>query len=297
MEIPGFSQITLHERPVFTEFFRKFSPQISEYTFTNLYMWRNLYQFRWKTEKNHLYLLSLQDPTKIIAFPPVGADPKTAVATIKETALQVKMPLELHRVPENMAQIISEAFPGATMVEDRNNWDYVYLRQDLALLPGKNYENERKKLNKFKTRNAWGYFELDAQQISDCLKLQEAWCQLRSCSEDPGLAQEHDAIVDMLHNWSDLLYKGGLLRVDGQIVAFTLGEELTPDEFVCHIEKANPEVVGAYQAINQQFNEHVNARYIYMNREQDIGEPNLRRAKENYHPAKYIKKYIIREIN
>ena len=60
---------------------------------------------------------------------------------------------------------------------------------------------------------------------------------------------------------------------------------------VIHIEKANTDYDGSYAMINQQFAEHCWSEYTYINREEDMGLPGLRKAKESYHPHKMIVKY------
>ena len=79
-----------------------------------------------------------------------------------------------------------------------------------------------------------------------------------------------------------------------QIVAFTMGEPICSDTFVVHIEKAFPDVQGAYPMINQQFVEHeVAGKYKYTNREDDVGEEGLRKAKLSYKPVFMVEKGVV----
>ena len=101
--------------------------------------------------------------------------------------------------------------------------------------------------------------------------------------------------LNALRLFEELELKGGLLRVDGQIVAFTLGEPICSDTFVVHIEKAFAEVPGAYTMINQQFAEHECREYQYINREEDTGSEGLRKAKLSYRPAFMVEKGTVAE--
>ena len=83
--------------------------------------------------------------------------------------------------------------------------------------------------------------------------------------------------------------------MDNQIVAFTMGEPICSDTFVVHIEKAFPDVQGAYPMINQQFVEHECMQYKYVNREEDIGEEGLRKAKRSYRPVFMVEKGLVTE--
>ena len=90
--------------------------------------------------------------------------------------------------------------------------------------------------------------------------------------------------------YKELGLVGGLLRAEGRVVAFTLGEPVCDDTFVVHIEKAYAEVRGAYPLINQQFLEHEVSAYPYVNREDDTGEEGLRKAKLSYKPVFMVEK-------
>lgn len=83
--------------------------------------------------------------------------------------------------------------------------------------------------------------------------------------------------------------------MDNQIVAFTMGEPICSDTFVVHIEKAFPDVQGAYPMINQQFVEHECMQYKYVNREEDTGEEGLRKAKRSYRPVFMVEKGLVTE--
>jgi hypothetical protein len=293
--IPGFRPLELGDKPVFDEFFRRFPPEISEYTFTNLYMWRNYYHFAWQQCNNQLLLVALKKPEIIMGFPPVGTDPIGSINQYLEIARIVGKPLELHRVPESLKKIIEDSPIKCEIVEDPNNWDYIYTRESLVSLAGGDLFNERKKLNRFNRRYAASYVPLDAQNLPECVGMQEMWCtEVHDCFEDISLEEENKAIIDCLKHWETLKFHGGLLKVDEKTIAFTLGEPLTSDTFVVHIEKAYPAFDGSYQAINQQFVQNAMQNFAFVNREQDIGDPGLRRAKQNYHPVKMGKKWLIR---
>jgi hypothetical protein len=88
-------------------------------------------------------------------------------------------------------------------------------------------------------------------------------------------------------------FKGGAILIDGKVEAFALGEPLNPRTTVIHIEKANPAFEGLYQLINQEFCVHEWGNTLYINREQDLGEEGLRKAKLSYHPHHFVNKYTI----
>jgi hypothetical protein len=123
--------------------------------------------------------------------------------------------------------------------------------------------------------------------------MQEDWCRIKDCAEDPGLLSEDYAIYKALTHFEELGYKGGAIQIDSRIQAFSLGEPLNPNTAVIHVEKANPYIKGLYSAINQLFCSNAWSGMEYINREQDLGIEGLRKAKESYHPHHMVNKYTI----
>jgi hypothetical protein len=260
-------------------------------------MWRDYYLFYWKVIESQLCLVSVkindEGQDKLITCPPIGENPLQAIFKLKEIAESNKKSLEIYKVHEDLMNTIQNSDLSLKIKEDRDNWDYIYNTSDLVSLPGKTYFNKRKKLNKFKRLYDWEYQILEKEQISRCLELQEEWCDLRHCSDDVSLENEDSGIKEILKNWNILKFQGVVLIVEGKIIAYSLGESLNPSTVVIHAEKANTEYTGAYQMINQLFAENLAVGYKYINREQDLGEPNLRSSKMNYHPVKMGKKFRI----
>ena len=111
--------------------------------------------------------------------------------------------------------------------------------------------------------------------------------------EIPDLLSEDYAVHMALTHFEELDYRGGAIKIDGRIEAFSLGEALNENTAVIHIEKANPEIPGLYTAINQMFCSNAWAETEFMNREQDLGVEGIRKAKESYLPHHMINKYTI----
>lgn len=290
-DIPDFLPIRLQDKGIFDQYFKQTPPEISEYTFTNLFMWRHYYGFRWIQIDGQLIIIALKNPEFITVFPPIGTNPRQALIYLDQLHNEKKIPLQFERFPQNSLDILLPIYPKVQVMEDRDNFDYVYSTASLRDLPGGDLFNERKKLNKFKKTYKWEYQPLSAQNLAACIKLQAEWCGIRNCEDDPALSFENNAIQEILQFWTELKFTGGIITIDGRIQAYTLGEPLNPQTMVVHVEKANAEFNGLYQAINQQYAEITSKDYEFINREQDLGLPSLRRAKENYHPIKMIKKF------
>ena len=115
------------------------------------------------------------------------------------------------------------------------------------------------------------------------------WLENYETEDKTDLQSEYRIIRCVFDNYFALGYKGGLIRKDGDVVAFTMGEELDADTFCVHFEKAFAKYRGAYPMINREFCKNELSSYKYIDREDDLGIDNLRKAKLSYYPA------IIRE--
>jgi hypothetical protein len=163
--------------------------------------------------------------------------------------------------------------------------------QDLLLLQGKKYQPKRNHINKFKKLYNYQYNNMTQEDIPECIEMHKQWVLTHCKRGSTGFDNETCATSKALQLFSKLELKGGVLRVDGKVVAFTIGSAINHSTFDVCIEKALPCYDGAYSMINQQFVEHQLTAYQYINREEDAGEEGLRKAKLSYHPVKLIDKY------
>ncbi len=203
----------------------------------------------------------------------------------------------MHRVPEEFAEMAQKTF-GESVVkkETRGQWEYIYDKNDLANLSGNRFHKKKNHVNSFYKNYGNNYYEFqaDPQQkgsIEEVLLLQEEWCQWHDCATSDSLRAENDVVFRVAGNWGRLgNLIGGSLYAEDKMVAFAIAEELSDDSLVIHFEKAQTDYRGAYQAINHSIVNHHGQNYSFINREQDMDEEGLRKAKESYLPVDYLKK-------
>jgi hypothetical protein len=291
---PDFKPISLEDRDQITLCLHQSPPVTSELTFTNLFIWRHHYHFRWCLSADTLLIIGQIGDDLSFALPPVGKDDLSPAFEQLFDFLgnQAQRP-EIHRVPEQLAQSYAGSLPFEVIPDPANN-DYVYRSESLIQLSGRKYHRKRNQLKQFRKKYSYRYQALGSDMIEACLDLEEQWCRLRSCMEHPALLNEERAIREVLLHFDKLDCLGGVISVDDKVVAFSLGEKLNPDTAVIHFEKANPEFTGSYAVINQEFCQDAWSDFIYVNREQDLGESGLRQAKLSYYPDHMSNKVILR---
>ena len=164
-------------------------------------------------------------------------------------------------------------------------------------MSGKKYHGKKNHVNRFfKTYPDWSYEPVTADNVEECFQMALLWRRENGCEEDEEKNAEMCVALNSLRLFEELKLTGGLLRVRGEVVAFTIGEPACDDTFVVHIEKARADVEGAYTVINQQFVSHeVAGKYKYVNREDDVGTEGLRKAKLSYHPEFLVEKGYVTE--
>ncbi len=292
-EFPRFKDLSLEERPLFETVFHKFPPLISEFTFTNLFIWRHAYRLKLSRLDRFLCLLS-DTGNDSFFFPPIGDGYLVeCYHRLLQHLAEKGISPKVDRVPEVMVAQVDWQKEGLIAECDRNQSDYVYLTKELIRLQGRKYHRKRNHIKQFKEKYSYQYLPLTREWTTECLRLETEWCNLRHCEAIPGLARESVAIKEAFLNFEKLAVKGGVVLIDGRVEAFTLGEPLNSETVVIHIEKANSAYEGIYSLINQAFLENEWSKYTYVNREQDLGEEGLRKAKESYFPHHMVNKYTV----
>ena len=287
-----FRPLTLVEKQLVDAAFAKHPPEISELTFTNLFCWRSKRHVLLAEYEDGLVLLAMEGERSYLLPPICHCDATAAVRAMFDYAGGAGLASCVERVPEAMAEEFART--GFRVEEDRVNWDYVYRVSDLALLEGRHYDGKRSFVRQALASHRCEYRHIAVENVSDCLALETSWCNLRHCELDPGLEAEQRAITSCFGNWVEFSLIGGAVLVEGKIQAFAIGERLNPSTAVVHFEKANPEMRGMCQLINQWFCQNELSEFAYVNREQDLEIEGLRKAKESYRPHHMVRKFTVR---
>ena len=302
------NRITIENRPVLEEYLSGYDYKTSGLSFSALYMWRNINRFSWKLSGDYLLMagishLELEDGIiEPFLFPPLtktgSYDPeglRGAVLEAKEIFEQNGHPFSIRLLPFHMIDIFKEAFPGELKyIDDRPNHDYVYRRQDLAELKGRDYHGKKNHLNYFHKNFQYEYVPLTSDMADDAMRFIDEFNRRKEVPEHEMqmLKMEEEAMEDVFRNLEKVGYTAGAILIDGKIEALSIGGNLNKNTITVHVEKANVNFRGLYQAINNEFCINVPSSIKYINREEDMGIPNLRKAKLSYKPVKMVEKYI-----
>ena len=293
-----FRDLKLEDKKLINTYFRKGQYNNSECTFTNMFIWRECYAVQWAIVDGLLVVKPGQADDSWI-LPPLGdyaaCDLKAVLLKVRDYFAALGKPLMLRAVTESFKTVLEETCPGMfELEEERDLEDYLYNGDDLRELKGRKYHSKRNHLSNFrKNYPDYEYQPLTADMLEDVWEYINLWCKQKECSGkfSPGLICEKQAIREALDHFGELDYKGAVIRLNGQIEAFTMGEKINDETVVIHVEKANGTINGLYSAINQEFLLNQWPDVAFVNREEDTGDEGLRKAKMSYHPVALVKKY------
>jgi hypothetical protein len=292
---PSFKPLEIGDREFIHPRVFTYRPTTSELTFTNLFIWRGHYRLSWCQADDCLVFLS-DAPAGPWFFPPIGPSPRAELCRRLLAWLRETRGASDSRLERADGRLRDELTSGGGFIEEaaRDHFDYVYQTADLIHLAGGDYQQKRNHLNNFERSHRHTYEPLTPDHLAECLDVAQKWCEIRRCEEDLNLMEESEAVKEALIHFQDLSLAGGAVFVEGRLEAFTVGEKLNADTAVIHLEKANPEIRGLYASINQSFLENAWQNTTWTNREQDLGEPGLRKAKLSYHPHHLEEKFTLR---
>lgn len=277
---------------------------------SNVVLWSEHYNTYYTTIADMLVFCQVEDGKPCAFTFPIGAgDAKAAFDAIVCYFKEEGLPVVFYLIDHRMYEQIESWYPDEYSLElHREDADYLYTPESLATLKGKKLHAKRNHIHRFiENYPDYQYEEITDDNAKECLELARNWMRNKASiaeqtgedeyrdASDAGDAgdeyrDEYNAIELALRNREKLSAKGGVLRVNGKVVAFTIGSPINEKVFDVHFEKAYAQVQGAYAMINREFVRKHLMNYEYINREEDLGIEGLRSAKLSYHPAQLLEK-------
>lgn len=313
-----FKKLTREDRDTLQSFTKVPHIWISDVNFSNLYMWRHSREISFaicgenltnrenlEEQKERILVIQTRYPNHnpFIFYPlshPSSHEQsqdaiRRCIESLRRFYNSQNLNLEIHSLLPHQLEALKTWFDGEfEIVERRDRFDYVYSVESLIALSGRKLHSKKNHLNRFYLQYPdVAYESLNSANIPELIEVNNAWFA-HSKKDDEGLRFENLGINDALKSFEFLGLKGGLLRIKGEIIAFSFGEVLDSQMALIHIEKANTAFSGAYQAINQALLKNEFSSLTYANREEDLGIEGLRKAKLSYQPEFLLEKYDVR---
>jgi len=283
-------EITIENYDRISDFLKNDDEHSCENSFVNLLIWQKAYKNQFKLYDDCFILYSESSDNRLYRLPFCDDFVKgfNRILELNSGALPTFWAQDGLRF-DKFKKLYGDKYE---FIEKRDAFDYVYNRTDLSELSGKKYHSKRNHIASFSKKYNWCYEKISSANIKKVIKCSERWYELNNDKMDKYMTFEKEGVNTLLNNMDVLKVKGGAIKVNDEIVAFTLGTEINSQTFDIHIEKALPDFSQAYTVINNKFALNELSKYQYINREDDMGIEGLRKAKLSYKPDFMIKKYI-----
>lgn len=289
-----FKPIMLENRAVYERYLLDEKERGCEYSFANLFLWG-----RQKAAilRDHLVLFSQYNRRSIYPYPIGPGHKKNILDAIITDAKERGIPCRITGLGTLEMQTIEELYPNRFRFHcDRDSFDYVYAIDDLADLPGRKYQRKRNHYNRF--RDAFPDYTVEPLNENNLPRVKlmlDLWYRTKLQENSAGDYHMEQAALAKALRYYGALNMEGLVLLDGEnVLAMTLGSQISNNTFDVHFEKARGDVNGAYTAINYEFARHIRNKYPsiqFLNREEDMGLEGLRQAKQRYYPHHMVEKY------
>jgi len=291
-----FKPLGLEDQTIFMNA-QQAAPQIiADTTFTNLYIWRSYYRAAWAEAHGCLCLIAHPEGEEPFGLPPVGGGDQLAALTFTLEKLKAMTEIpRFRRAPESLAEKIQAADLPYECIHDRDNDDYVYLAEQLRTLGGRRMHQKKNHYNHFVNHNQFECLPITDELVPDLLSVQESWLAIKEEQNVPlsRLGHEVESVHELLRHFKEFNQLGLAIRINGRIEGFTMGEIMSPDTVLVHLEKANYEIRGLFVALSSHFCRELPPEIVYVNREQDLGLPGLRHSKESLKPDHMRRKFTL----
>lgn len=285
----SFKKLEIKDKENFEKYFLPDRRKGCEYSFACNFIWQDVYNSTFDIIEN-CYVARTQREDKYVYNLPLG-EKENIIKAVKaiidiegeNTVLRGILDYHIPFLKEHFGDLFSFSF-------NRDESDYVYSAENLITLSGKKYQSKRNLIKRFKDNPDWSYEAINQDNVNECIALNRMWSDDKNAEGSKAMRIEIGAANTALAYLDILGLKGGLIRLDKNVVAYSIGEPLTDDTFVIHFEKAL-DIKGCYQTINNEFAIHNCKGFKYINREEDTGSEGLRKAKLSYHPEIILDKY------
>lgn len=279
----NWNALRLEDKPHVDEALLKHPTNLSDYTFSNLWMWHGVRQYEISKIENHL-CLRFRENDKLIFLYPIG---DASCRNLIEKLALAYTPMKMRAIPESALEYL-EGLPYHIDPEP-DRFDYIYDFEELLHLHGNFLQPKRNLVHQFMDAYNFTYLEITAKLLPQVIEMEVKWFEEHQ-APPISMKKEHEACLRALNDFSVLNLSGSVLIVDGRIIAYTIAEYMNQDMLLVHIEKALYSYKGAYQMMNQQLLIH-SKPVKWINREEDLGFPNLAKGKLSYHPEHMEKKF------
>lgn len=288
----SFKKIELSDIPVLKAYFNAYPARQCDRALGSTIMWRDYFDNKYAVHDGTLILSSAFNSSECFSHP-IGKNPDSAFKALEEYCDANGIELVFMGVNKAELPALLRRYPESIAEADRDWFDYLYEKDAIMNLTGRKYATPRNHINKFRKHYGdWSFSEIKNEDIRELVEFTKNFTF--NAEKDESAKLELEMCIEVLENYEAYGMLGGVLRVDGKVIAYSIGE-IIGDTLFSHIEKADISYHGAYQMLTNQFLRMYadNDEVKYVNREEDCGDEGLRRSKLSYNPVELLVKNTV----
>ncbi len=298
--IISFKCLSIDDKELIENYVDKNKLESYEYLFSSLYMWRKLNSVKYSVINNVLVIEKNEEGKGTFYAQPLGYNKENLVDIVDKLIERNANYTDRDYLFGDVDEKFIEDLKNHTdlkfkAIEDVDDFEYVYNTNDLIELKGKKYHGKKNHVNSFEKSYNYVIKTIDNEKvINDCLSLLYKWHEEVAVTVDKEMLMEIDAIKDLFKELHLFDLKSIAIYVDNELVGFAVGEIVTDKMAIIHVERGEISYKGVYAFLNKKFLTENFSHTEFVNRQEDTGNEGLRRAKQSYHPAKMVKKYLVK---
>ncbi|MFZ4455156.1 MAG: DUF2156 domain-containing protein [Bacteroidales bacterium] len=290
-----FKKIELGDWELIESYCRKSDLRQLNYSFEVLYLWRDVCDFEISESNGFLFIKTCFHDKHNFLFPLGEGDLQLAFQRMEEFCEAKGIEFTMYQVNSKQKAQIEVLFPNKYRIEPlRSEFEYIFETERLANLQGKKLQSKRNHINFFEKNFDWAFEPISEENLLEVTLFAHKWDSDANVSIGSALNMENMALLNAIESFSCLQLQGGVLRVEGQIVAFAIGCPLSSDTYLVLFEKADATIRGAYTMINREYVRHFCTNFSYVNRAEDNDDEGLRKAKLSYYPDILEEVFVLR---
>lgn len=300
----NFKKIEAGDMSVLQQYFGLRPNKTCDSVFLDSFIWREFYHVRFAiSDGKAIQWLMEEDGVVHSAMPMCKEEdlPHYFYEMVAYFNNELKLPFKIYLADEEAVEYLKlRESPDFEVVEQEDLKDYLYLGDAMRTLSGKKLHKKKNHLNSFlkEYEGRYEYRRLGCSDRDEVWRFLDRWREAKGDEVEAHLDYEVEGIHEILKNCAQLSVRMSGVFIDGKLEAFTIGSYNAFENMaIIHIEKANAQIRGLYQFINQQFLIHEFPDVELVNREDDLGEEGLRKAKMSYYPVGFARKYLILQKN
>lgn len=292
-----FKSLTIDDKQIFMKYLSQYKFVTCEYSFANLILWRKGCDIKYTIYMDSLIIKKRDFEGNYYFMQPLGyikENLKYIIDKLRDYKIENNLKYLFKDIEKPFLNDFKEVYGDKIIItEDIDNFDYIYDSEKLISLSGKKLHGKKNHYNYFIRNYSYEVKDSSEPEVKDdCIEASKVWLEEKG-TIDENLNYESLGIEEIINNMDELNLKVMAVYVDDRLAAFTIGESISEEMSIVHVEKGLSDIKGVYAFINKTFAEQYLSDAKYINREQDLGIEGLRKAKKAYNPVRLEEKYCV----